>query len=114
MTKYFTCLNKYKVPFDIDGFFEFLNVQINLNKEGENIIQMYHSGSFNNLIFPLYRASKRKRVSEQEARFLFAYEIMKNGDFDFAFLGAWNFADEIKKKEVGKKFITHVPTVRVI
>jgi SAM-dependent methyltransferase len=38
----------------------------------------------------------------------------ENGDFDFAFLGAWNFANEIKKKEVGKRFITHVPTVRVI
>lgn len=37
-----------------------------------------------------------------------------NTDFDFAFLGAWNFADEIKKKEVGKRFITHVPAVRVI
>lgn len=34
--------------------------------------------------------------------------------FDYAFLGAWNFADEIKKKEVGKRFITHVPTVRVV
>jgi methylation protein EvaC len=36
---------------------------------------------------------------------------------DFAFLGAWNFAKEIKNKEKkflknGGKFITHVPTVR--
>tara|TARA_R100000008_G_C3587739_1_gene174058 strand:- start:8097 stop:9266 length:1170 start_codon:yes stop_codon:yes gene_type:complete len=35
---------------------------------------------------------------------------------DFAFLGAWNFAKEIKNKEqnFGGKFITHVPTVRFI
>ena len=37
-----------------------------------------------------------------------------NDDFDFAFLGAWNFIDEIKKKEEGKRFITHVPVVRVV
>ena len=72
-------------------------------KVGENLIQMYHSGSFNNLIFPLYRASKRKRVSEQEARFLFAYEIMKNGDFDFAV--------EVPTKLRYKGFSTHSPTV---
>jgi hypothetical protein len=81
-------------------------------KVGENLIQMYHSGSFNNLIFPLYRASKRKplyraskrkRVSEQEARFLFAYEIMKYGDFDFAV--------EVPTKLRYKGFSTHSPTV---
>ena len=72
-------------------------------KVGENLIQMYHSGSFNNLIFPLYRASKKKRVSEQEARFLFAYEIMKNGDFDFAV--------EVPTKLRYKGFSTHSPTV---
>ncbi len=38
---------------------------------------------------------------------------------DFAFLGAWNFANEIKNKEKrflknGGKFITHVPTVRIL
>ena len=32
---------------------------------------------------------------------------------DFAFLGAWNFAEEIKKKEIYFKgrFFTHVPSV---
>ena len=40
-------------------------------------------------------------------------------DVDFAFLGAWNFAKEIKKKEFsflkrGGKFITHVPNVKII
>ena len=36
--------------------------------------------------------------------------------FDYAFLGAWNFAEEIKKKELcfGSRFITHVPTVRIV
>ena len=40
-------------------------------------------------------------------------------DIDYAFLGAWNFLKEIKKKENkflkrGGKFITHVPKVRII
>jgi SAM-dependent methyltransferase len=36
--------------------------------------------------------------------------------FDYAFLGAWNFAEEIRKKELyfGGRFITHVPTVRIV
>ena len=38
---------------------------------------------------------------------------------DYAFLGAWNFEKEIKKKEInflknGGKFITHVPSVKII
>ena len=35
---------------------------------------------------------------------------------DFAYLGAWNFAEVIKKKEKNfyGKFITHVPTVRIL
>ena len=38
---------------------------------------------------------------------------------DYAFLGAWNYKDEIFKKETkfianGGKFITHIPVVRVI
>ncbi len=40
-------------------------------------------------------------------------------DVDYAFLGAWNFLKEIKKKENkflkrGGKFITHVPKVKII
>jgi methylation protein EvaC len=40
-------------------------------------------------------------------------------DVDYAFLGAWNFLKEIKKKEIkflrrGGKFITHVPKVKII
>lgn len=40
-------------------------------------------------------------------------------DVDFAFLGAWNFAEEISMKEKafverGGKFITHVPIVRFV
>ena len=39
-----------------------------------------------------------------------------NESVDFAFLGAWNFAQEIKNKEKDfkGKFITHVPAVRLI
>ena len=39
-----------------------------------------------------------------------------NASVDFAFLGAWNFAKEIKNKEqnFNGKFITHVPAVRFI
>ena len=42
-----------------------------------------------------------------------------NNEVDFAFLGAWNFEKEIKKKEKsflrrGGKFIVHVPKVRII
>ena len=37
-------------------------------------------------------------------------------EVDFAYLGAWNFAEEIKEKEnrFYGKFITHVPTVRIL
>ncbi|WP_435149509.1 class I SAM-dependent methyltransferase [Candidatus Pelagibacter bacterium nBUS_32] len=40
-------------------------------------------------------------------------------DVDYAFLGAWNFLKEIKKKEQkflkrGGKFITHVPKIKII
>ena len=40
-------------------------------------------------------------------------------NIDYAFLGAWNFIKEIKRKEKrflknGGKFITHVPSVKII
>ena len=40
-------------------------------------------------------------------------------DVDYAFLGAWNFIEEIKRKERkflkrGGKFITHVPIVKFV
>ena len=40
-------------------------------------------------------------------------------DVNYVFLGAWNFVDEISKKEKdfidrGGKFITHVPIVRIV
>ena len=40
-------------------------------------------------------------------------------DIDYAFLGAWNFIEEIKRKERkflkrGGKFITHVPMVKSV
>jgi len=39
-----------------------------------------------------------------------------NNSVDFAFLGAWNFAQEIKNKEedFNGRFITHVPTTRIL
>ena len=42
-----------------------------------------------------------------------------NESVHFAYLGAWNFIKEIKNKEKdfvdgGGKFITHVPTIRVV
>ena len=39
-----------------------------------------------------------------------------NNTIDFAFLGAWNFAQEIrnKEKDFNGKFITHVPTVKLL
>ena len=42
-----------------------------------------------------------------------------NSSVDYAFLGAWNFKDEILKKEKnfiskGGKFITHIPYPRII
>ena len=38
--------------------------------------------------------------------------------YDYAYLGAWNFKDEILKKEmkfrkIGGKFITHVPYPKI-
>ena len=44
---------------------------------------------------------------------------MVNEKVDYAFLGAWNFLNEIKNKEKkfiknGGRFITHVPTVKII
>ena len=51
---------------------------------GEKLITMYHKGSSDNLIFPYYRSGK-KRVSEQEARFIFALEISKqNSEYNYA------------------------------
>lgn len=39
-----------------------------------------------------------------------------NNSIDIAFLGAWNFAEEIRKKEKNFKgrFLTHVPSIRVL
>ncbi len=47
------------------------------------------------------------------------YKKLKTGDADYVFLGAWNFRDEIFKKEKafiknGGKFITHVPFPKII
>ena len=47
------------------------------------------------------------------------YKKLDKKDADVVFLGAWNFKDEILKKEKyfiskGGKFITHIPYPRVI
>ena len=44
---------------------------------------------------------------------------MVKAKIDYVFLGAWNFLKEIRKKEKkfiknGGKFITHVPTIKII
>ena len=47
------------------------------------------------------------------------YKKLTKNDADYVFLGAWNFKDEIFKKEKkfikqGGKFISHVPIPRII
>ena len=47
------------------------------------------------------------------------YKKLTTNDADFVFLGAWNFKEEIFKKEKkfiqsGGKFITHIPFPRII
>ena len=47
------------------------------------------------------------------------YKKLSKKDTDFVFLGAWNFQEEIFKKEkaflkAGGKFITHIPFPRII
>ena len=47
------------------------------------------------------------------------YRKPLTNDVDYAFLGAWNFKDEILKKEKkyiknGGKFITHIPFPKII
>ncbi len=46
-------------------------------------------------------------------------EVGFNNSVDYAFLGAWNFKDEILEKERkfvdgGGRFITHIPFVHII
>ncbi len=50
---------------------------------------------------------------------IYKYENLNNKNIDFIFLGAWNFKDEIFKKEKkfvkeGGKFITHTPYPKII
>ena len=50
---------------------------------------------------------------------IYKYESIDNKNIDFIFLGAWNFKDEIFKKEKkfverGGKFITHTPKPMII
>ena len=47
------------------------------------------------------------------------YKELKKKDADYVFLGAWNFKDEIFRKEKhfiknGGKFITHIPIPKVL
>ena len=47
------------------------------------------------------------------------YKKLSRSDADYVFLGAWNFKDEIFKKEKnflkrGGKFITHIPQPKII
>ncbi len=50
---------------------------------------------------------------------IYKYESLSGKSIDYAFLGAWNFKDEIFKKEKkfikqGGKFITHTPIPRIL
>jgi methylation protein EvaC len=50
---------------------------------------------------------------------IFEYKGLTNKDIDYIFLGAWNFKDEIFKKEKkfiknGGKFIIHTPVPKII
>ena len=49
----------------------------------------------------------------------YSIELTESDDFDYAFLGAWNFKKEIFKKEKkflrkGGRFITHVPEIKIL
>lgn len=75
----------------------------------------------NKLIDYVSDTTRNKHGKYTPGKHLPIYPQSKNisKDVDYAFLGAWNFLDEIKKKEKnflsrGGKFITHVPKVRVI
>ena len=61
---------------------------------------------------------KRKYIPKSNIKILPYGETSLN-DIDYCFLGAWNFKDEIFKKEKefisnGGKFITHIPEVKII
>ena len=50
---------------------------------------------------------------------IYKYSGSIDKDIDYAFLGAWNFKNEIFKKEKlflkkGGKFITHIPTPKIL
>lgn len=110
---------------------ELLNLLKKLKKNNKKIISYgatYKSTTvFNycnidkNLIDYVSDSTKNKQGKFTPGKHLPIYPQGKeiNKDVDFAFLGAWNFIDEIKKKEKkflsrGGKFITHVPKVRII
>ena len=46
----------------------------------------------------------------------YSIEITESDDYDYAFLGAWNFIDYIRKNETEFKgqYITHVPEVHCV
>ena len=102
-----------------------------LKKRGKKVISYgatYKSATIfnycnigNNLIDCVLDSTKNKQGKFTPGKHL---KINPSGDgitkdIDYAFLGAWNFLEEIKRKEIkflkrGGKFITHVPKVKII
>ena len=110
---------------------DLINLLKNLKRKGKKIISYgatYKSATIfnycnvnNNLIDYVTDTTKNKQGKFTPGKHLPIIAPGKsiNSDVDYAFLGAWNFLKEIKKKEkkflkTGGKFITHVPKVRII
>lgn len=81
----------------------------NLCKEvAKNLISMYPDSDRGVLIFPKLRDSNEIRISEQEARFTFANEVTKLGEYYYAVevptrMRYSDFSTDPKVYEVGKK-----------
>ena len=64
---------------------------------------------------PQENAGKQKQYKIEIKK----YKELSKDDADYVFLGAWNFKDEIFRKEKkyiksGGKFITHIPTPKIL
>ena len=73
---------------------------------------------FNNFLLTIFMINLSIFYALDESSNIFKYKKIPD-DINFAFLGAWNFKDEIFKKEKnfikrGGKFISHVPYPKII
>ena len=110
---------------------ELIKLLKELNKKGKKVVSYgatYKSATIFNycnigseLINYVLDSTKNKQGKYTPGKHLLI-KSSDNGipeDVDYAFLGAWNFLKEIKKKENkflkrGGKFITHVPKVKIV